>query len=165
MSFAVTGSVEPINKWPYVHGQGAFQSPQHHCEEKKNAGRSSFICDTILWSQAYFHCLKELHEPCCHIKPHKAGRFIVCLEKHSNQRALQFQAKDLTSIIRIKPVLYQSFHNQAMFCIWSPSLLLLKVNFFFWVWKKFMVLSANAAVSTSFYFFFFFSLLFYWLKP
>lgn len=156
MSFAVTGST--INEWPYVHEPGAFQYPQHHCEKKRkkkkhktnnNARESSFIYDTSLWSQAYFHCLKESHEPCCHIKPHKAGRFIVCLEKQGNQRALQFQAEGLTSIVRIKPVLYLSFRNQALFCIYSLSLLLLKITFF-WIWKKFMVLTANAAVNIAF---------------
>lgn len=98
-------------------------------KKKSNARGMSFICDTILQSRAYFHCLKELHEPRCHIKLHKAGRFIICLEKLCKQRALWFQVQGLTSTVRIKPAFYQSFQNQAVFCIYIPSLLLLKVSF------------------------------------
>lgn len=98
-------------------------------KKKNNAREISFICDTILQHRAYFHCLKELHEPCCHIKLHKSARFIVCLEMLCKQRALWFQVQGLTSTVRIKPAFYQSFQNQAVFCIYIPSLLLLKVSF------------------------------------
>ena len=59
----------------------------------------------------------------------QSGRFIFCLQKHGSQRALQFWAEGLTSTVRIKSALYQSFHNQAIFCIYIPRLLLLKVSF------------------------------------
>lgn len=98
-------------------------------KKKNNARGISFIYDTILQYRAYFHCLKELHEPCCHIKLHKSTRFIVSLEMLCKQRALWFQVQGLTSTVRIKPAFYQSFQNQAMFCIYIPSLLLLKVSF------------------------------------
>lgn len=98
--------------------------------KKKNNSRGiCFICDTILQYRAYFHCLKELHEQYCHIQLHKAGRFIVCLEMFCKQRALWFQVLDLTSTARIKHAFYQSFQNQAVFCIYITSLLLLKVSF------------------------------------
>lgn len=98
-------------------------------KKKNNARGISFICDTILQYRAYSHCLKELHEPCCHIKLLKAGRFIACLEMLCKQRALWFQVLGLTSTARIKPAFYQSFQNQAVFYIYIPSLLLLKVSF------------------------------------